>query len=259
MNQMPAIPPRYEFKYLVDEQLVPALRSAIAPFCVPDRHSEASADRQYVITSLYLDTPDLAFHRAKVDRQLKRLKLRVRAYGGVSPSRVFLEVKRKHDRLVRKTRALLAHPDWAGLLGRDDDLQDVQGAGDFLAVKRAHAVRPTLLVRYRREAYLSVVDDYARVTLDRRLIYQSCDRFDLIGDEGSWAAQDDALATGLRVPGLVLELKATTRVPRWMTSMVRRLELVQTGFSKYCTGVERLWGACDLRRGFHRQAVWAPA
>jgi hypothetical protein len=37
---------------------------------------------------------------------------------------------------------------------------------------------------------------------------------------------------------MILELKCTTAVPLWMSDIVRRFNLVRTGFSKFCSTVE---------------------
>ena len=252
-----AIPARYELKYLIPERLAAPLREAIAPFCELDRHSAAAPDRQYTITSLYLDSATREFHRAKVERQRRRLKLRVRTYGEDADGPVFFEVKRKIDQVVIKGRAPAPQRSWEQrLLGPPPD-DAAPAEVDFRAVLERHAARPTLLARYRREAYVSVVDAYARVTLDRRLQYQSCDRWELTGEARGWSAQDDIRATRGTRAGLVLELKATTAVPLWMTALVQRFELLRAGFSKYCTGVDRLWGGQDLSRLGDRAAVYS--
>ena len=252
----PQIPMRYEAKYLVPEQLTWALREAILPFCRLDKHAEQAPDHQYAICSLYLDTPQREFHQAKVERQQKRLKLRVRTYGELADGPVFFEVKRKVGDLVRKNRALVPREDW---MRRLTELLPADASGaerDFRAVMDSKGALPTLLVRYHREAYASVVDDYARVTFDRRLCFQRMDKLQLLGTTGSWIALDDQTNTHGASRQVILELKATLAVPRWMLGIVQRFGLIRTGFSKYCNGVERLWGSSNLLHFGDRTAVW---
>jgi len=57
--------------------------------------------------------------------------------------------------------------------------------------------------------------------------------------------------------GVLLELKCTRDVPLWMVGLVRALELRRTGFSKYCSGVERLYGFTSLASHLSQTARWA--
>ena len=63
---------------------------------------------------------------------------------------------------------------------------------DFRSLMIAYRARPVLLARYTREAWVSDVDAYARVTFDRRLSYQRCQRWDLLGQRRGWLPSDDA-------------------------------------------------------------------
>jgi hypothetical protein len=45
---------RYEFKYLIDETMVPSIRAAALTACVPDPH--VGRDGTYLCASLYFDT-----------------------------------------------------------------------------------------------------------------------------------------------------------------------------------------------------------
>jgi SPX domain protein involved in polyphosphate accumulation len=253
----PQIPLRYEAKYLIPESLCRVIRNAIAPFCQLDKYGAQASDHQYAISSLYFDSPALEFYRAKAERQYHRLKLRVRTYGEAADGPVFLEVKRKVDQLVRKNRQLVGRDDWAQRLLAGPDADSVGAERDFWSVMQSHAARPTLLVRYHREAYASVVDSYARVTFDRRLCFQPMRDFDLLGRAGSWIYLDDPTLTHGSQSQVILELKATLSVPRWMLSLVQRLGLSRSGFSKYCNGVERLWGDDSMTHWLDRTAVWS--
>jgi SPX domain protein involved in polyphosphate accumulation len=234
------IPDRYELKYVIPESMCAPLRAALRPYCELDRFSAATDDKQYCITSLYYDTPTLLFHRTKQAKQLRRFKLRVRTYGIESDGPVFFEVKRKIGDIVAKARARVPRADWSARLRPQTD--DGVGAAerDFTSLLSRHDARPTLLARYHREAWVSTIDNYARVTFDRRLLYQPFHRHDLRGDSRCWRSSDDAMTTRGTSRGVVLELKSTVDVPRWMVALIRRFDLARVGFSKYCSGVERV-------------------
>lgn len=81
-----------------------------------------------------------------------------------------------------------------------------------------------------RKAWISDVDDYARITFDRDLRFQTRNRI----QAGSWnrhmVSSDHSLAFD---PGcdVILELKCyTSRVPMWMLDMIRCFDLQKKFF-----------------------------
>jgi hypothetical protein len=82
------------------------------------------------------------------------------------------------------------------------------------------------------------VDDYARVTFDRRICVQPADGWCMQGYANEWTMVDGAWHdNGLDSP-VVLEVKCEWRMPNWLQVLLRRYELDVCGFSKYSTGVE---------------------
>lgn len=237
------VPPRREYKYLITEPQAAAVRGALAPFCSLDRHSLNAIDRQYLIETLYLDTPRRDLYWASRAEQPGRLKVRVRTYG--DRSQAFFELKRKQGDIVRKSRARVPFEGWAerlnGVLREDASPLE----RDFRARVDRHLLGPATLVRYRREAWVGEFDDYARVTFDREVRFQPARALSFTADESAWLPLDDLYATS-RVPrAIVLELKCGYAVPRWMQRLAERLELFRLSYSKYCTSIERSEGRND--------------
>jgi hypothetical protein len=232
------IPPRFEQKFLLTMAQAEAVRATIAPFCVLDPNSAASPTKRYLVTTLYLDTPHLAFHRAWELTAPNRFKLRIRRYGeklGDSP--VFVEVKERVQDITVKRRTIMKPDDWLSRC-RDGGGQS-RAERDYCARRDRYRAQPTLLVRYEREAWKGVLEAYARVTFDSHLQFQRTDRWSLEGDGGAWLPVDDPLAVGEEDPRILLELKFEREIPRWMVGLMRNLELVRRGFSKYGVGVRR--------------------
>ncbi|MBZ0120696.1 MAG: VTC domain-containing protein, partial [Sandaracinaceae bacterium] len=96
---------------------------------------------------------------------------------------------------------------------------------------------PKVLVRYDREAYVSEVDEYARVTFDRRICAAPATDWELSWDRGGWHYVDGA-RRNLPLSITILELKCETRMPVWMMELVRDFDLRRRGFSKYSSGVD---------------------
>ncbi len=246
---MPGAPPRsidlerHEAKYLVHPSLLPALRAFAGPFCEPDQNA-GDGRRDYLVTTLQLDSPDLALYRAREQEQPHRFKLRVRTYGTDGSQPVFLEIKRKIRGLVVKSRARLEPAQWGGTVCREVDPRlALKAPGDehayleFVRLVREIGARPAMLLRYRRESYLGRNDRYARLTFDTRLCYRPARDWNLLPDGGRWRCMDTATAHGRPFSGAIVEIKTFGDAPRWMVDMTERFDLVRVGFCKYACAV----------------------
>ncbi len=233
---------RLELKYLIGERTATRIRSQLAPFCDEDENqsSNGAATRGYPVCSLYLDTPSLSFHRAKESGHAERFKLRVRGYA--PGSGFWLEHKRRSNDLVHKSRARFydqpledaAHG--RGKLLKDDDAARRTAEGFAKRVCETGAA-PTLLVRYDRQAFVSHVDSYARVTFDRNVEFQRTNRWTLEGDPFAWHGLQERVAADLPRPLVILEIKCGLAVPTWLGNIVRSNELRRRSVSKYSLGI----------------------
>jgi hypothetical protein len=115
-----------------------------------------------------------------------------------------------------------------------------RGLERFYTLAQTYHLKPRVLVEYDREAYVSLVDNYARLTFDRRIVCQARETLDLEASPSRWRPVDHPARTATPEPVCVLELKFERRAPRWMVSLVQRLELVRLSFSKYCYSVDAL-------------------
>src|SRR6185503_7902704 len=165
---------RYEYKYLIPEDRVEAVRRFIRPYVELDDHSAASTNLQYTINNLYLDTANLDLYMAGLTDQVDRYKLRIRWYGEGVAGPYFFEVKRKIRQVIVKDRARLSPSDYRAMLrGEPLSLPDAS-MENFTAFRNRMArigAAPALFVRYAREAYESVFGEYARLTFDRAMGY----------------------------------------------------------------------------------------
>jgi hypothetical protein len=248
------VPPRHEFKYLITEAQARAVRGALAPYCTLDRHSQTAPEHQYVIETLYLDTPRRGLYWASRAEQPGRMKVRVRTYG--DRDLVFLEVKRKQGDVVRKSRARVPFAGWAGRLTGPlpDDASPLER--DFRAQVDRHLLEPATLVHYRREAWVGEFDDYARVTFDREVRFQKARALSFTADASAWLPLDDVFATRQVPRAVVLELKCGLQAPRWMKRLTEQLGLFRLSYSKYCTSIERSEGRNDPLRLAPTTPTW---
>jgi hypothetical protein len=238
---------RHEAKYVIPRSIVPAIREFIRPFCTPDPNGEGDPP-EYVVTTLQLDSPDLVLHHAKEYDALNRFKLRVRTYGTENTAPVYAEIKRKIKGVIVKSRACIPRDKWcADLILNPNHRIDIHFRSaaedvaflEFIRLTREIGARPTVALCYTRESHISTVDQYARVTFDRKLMYQATTSWTSFGKNGIWRPLDSSLAQNkqYRFSGVVLELKTLSDVPHWIIELVKEFDLVRTGHCKYSNAV----------------------
>lgn len=238
----PALIERHEAKYRIPPKWVAPIREALRGWCVPDE----AGDGAYTIASLYLDSPDRRLYFETVDRAPRRFKLRVRRYAS---GPLHLEIKRRLDGMTAKSRAAIPAAAWPGVL-HDPRLLDTlpAEAREVAATFRHHCLtldaEPAALVRYAREAWVSTVDTYARVTFDSHLEGRRPEGWAVpfADDRARWLPVDHPGRFGLKRSGVVLELKCEVAVPGWMRDLVRHFRLERSSFSKYATALDAVDG-----------------
>lgn len=233
----PLILERYELKYLIPFSLVEPISRYVETYCEMDHYSRISPDGFYTINSLYFETPNYYFLRAK-ENQTARFSLRVRSYGDSPKAPYYLETKEKIGDFSKKRRGRVPFENWADLFLNPSALGDFDPSEDenlahFLKLAEEYGATPAILTQYRRKAYLSTVDDYARVTFDRSLRYRPETRYDVLPTEGSLLNYDHTDTFGRPGVNVILELKCERKIPVWLVDLIHRFELVREGFSKF--------------------------
>lgn len=229
---------RYELKYLIPLQRVDPISQFVERYCEMDYYSQVSPDLFYTINSLYLDTPSLYILRFKETANAFNFNMRIRSYGECPKPPYFFEIKYKLRDFVRKKRARVDSQDWMDILEWGHVPPEMEAGSrhnleNFLFMKQTYNVEPVILTQYRRKAYLSVIDDYARVTFDRDLRYQEMNRWCVTPDERRLCHYDHP--DSFEEPGcnVILELKCEKKIPLWMIDLIRYFQLEQGAFSKF--------------------------
>jgi hypothetical protein len=116
-------------------------------------------------------------------------------------------------------------------------------------------LRPICHIEYRREAWVSTIDEYARVSIDTRIECRLERDWTLLGDDRMHAV-DNPVHSHTRGSIYVVELKWADAAPRWMVHMVQDLNLLRHSYSKYGYSVMALNDDhyVDYRR---TNSVWA--
>jgi len=236
-----AVVKRYEKKYLIPPALIPEIRNYIAPHVIRDKFGVGPLP-EYQITTLQLDTPTFAFHRAKEEEFDQRFKLRVRTYNEIGSAPIFAEIKCKMQDIIVKKRVLIPFDKWNEKLLFSLDLPNIfksrQQETDFLNFRRlvweTNAL-PSTIVRYVRESYVAPGDLYLRITFDKKLEYSPQPTWTSFGVGKKWRSMDSAESQGGEKSCAILEVKTLEEVPVWVVDMVMKYSLQFKGHCKYCT------------------------
>lgn len=239
---------RYELKFTIPPPLVEEISAFVRPYCFLDRFSQASEDGFYQVNSLYFDSPDFLFLRRRLSRVENRFNMRVRSYGPRPVLPYFLEVKQKRGDVIRKYRARVREADLEGVLdpAREDrdylvDPREAGAADLFRRLAHTYNAVPVVMTGYRRKAFISACDDYARVTFDAGLRYMAQGGYRPLDVEGARAPSDPETLFD-EGTSVILELKCYAKyVPLWMVDLIRRFELRRRGFSKYSAGMAKVF------------------
>jgi SPX domain protein involved in polyphosphate accumulation len=227
-------------KYLVPEPMALEMREIVSHHLAEDEYADpASETPGYLVQSVYLDNPALQLYRQTLRGFRNRFKLRVRVYDETGPA--FLEVKRRENVAVIKHRACVkrhaAEAVIAGFWPEHDGLLSTKLDHEFANMRYFCQQRdnlgayPAATVTYHREAFASSCGN-ARVTFDRNV------RGSVAPGDRPLLLTDDAWYP--RLPGVILELKYTDKVPRWMPALVQQFQLRQMSIPKYCHCIDTM-------------------
>lgn len=232
---------RYELKYHVPTTFLPQLEAFLLPWCELDPACEKRRDGFYWISSLYLDSPQHTFLKWGRYKPEGRFNMRVRAYGDhpEDSESWHFELKEKSCDQVTKLRGVLRGADPRQLWDDPDSVfrkakgEDLVNLRKFYLRAMTYNATPFILTQYRRKAWFGTMEDYARVTFDIGMRWREEQGFDFSVDPRQMRPSDlpERFDPGCNA---VLELKCTREhIPIWMMDLIRRFDLVRSGFSKF--------------------------
>jgi len=225
---------RIELKYCVDPLQADQIRSWAMEHLQGDENCDPAIGNGYLVSTLYLDTPELdIFHRRG---DVITGKHRIRRYG--NETSLWLERKCKSNQVVRKQRCVVDEQLIAAVadLPRDSDASATVGAVPPTAIWFRDRIgklqlAPTVAVQYLRFARVGTSSRGAvRLTIDQAICGTRAD---------GWLVPS-GLADGaaLLPDSQILELKFTEHLPAIFKSLLYEFRLRGTSFSKYRTSVE---------------------
>ena len=223
---------RYEFKYILDRNMVPALRDLLFSHGMePDPHAKDLPRCSYPVTSLYFDSPNMEDYLDKAGGFLDRKKIRIRIYEPRltdTTNTIWLEKKSKHEMLISKKRISITREQYNEII-RGSMFDVIKNHHEFLPLAR-NFMHPVVAVYYMREPLVYPHQKNLRVTFDSYI--ETCKTHDL---------RNLCLSQQVTHGEVIMEVKFSAALPYWFRTILRGFHLRRTSFSKYGKSVERIW------------------
>ena len=219
---------RYELKYMLTTAQKESILQAMAD------HMAMDAFGRTTIRNVYFDTDNYRLIRRSIEKPAYKEKLRVRSYTQVADEdTVFVELKKKYEKVVYKRRIALASQDAMAWVCRESacpvDTQISREIDYFIDFYGK--LKPTMFLSYEREAYYDTGGGDFRVTFDDHIL---CRQTDI-------SLSSDVYGTPILPDGKVLmEIKCSGGIPLWMVRVLSRERIYKTSFSKYGTAYTAL-------------------
>jgi len=228
---------RHELKYHISESKAEVIAQFIKPYLQLDRYCKLHRSGDYPIVSLYLDSGDLQLCKESLGGHKNRFKLRIRSYTDELDYPRFLEIKRRINTIIIKSRARVMDRDVPTLLAgsplpSQNYTADTETINQFQFYMNNIRARPAVLVRYTRQAYEGGPENRVRVTFDRKLSYHVTSLPEVRLSGGGWQPNPYTLG------GIILEVKFTGHYPVWLSRMVKCFNLQQQSISKYASSIK---------------------
>ena len=203
---------RLDFKFVAPVSLLPELLEEMgSDFMVQEIDNKRIAP----YATQYFDTSDLGFFVMHQNGKLNRQKIRIRSY--LDSNLSFLEVKNKNNKGRTKKKRIPFDSQHI------DSIEELNEEKDFLAghsIFDVNSLVPTLENSFRRIT-LTNNNKTERITIDTNLSFSNL----------------KTQRKGDLEPLMILELKQDGLAHSHFRTIVSKLNIKQSSFSKYCMGI----------------------
>ena len=219
---------RYELKYMLTPIQMENILEAMSSHMELDKYGRTT------IRNIYFDTDNYRLIRRSIEKPAYKEKLRIRSYDqATADSTVFVELKKKYEKVVYKRRLPLCEADAMAWVCRESACpvntqisREINYFIDFYG-----KLQPTVFLSYEREAYYDKGGKDFRVTFDDHILSRQTD-VNLCTD----VCGELILPEGK----VLMELKCSGGIPLWMVEVLSRERIYKTSFSKYGTAYSTL-------------------
>ena len=219
---------RYELKYMLTLEQKEKILEAISTYMQLDKYGRTT------IRNIYFDTDNYWLIRRSIEKPAYKEKIRIRSYSqATADSTIFVELKKKYEKVVYKRRLPLCEADAMSWVCRENPCpvntqisREIDYFIDFYG-----KLNPTVFLSYEREAYYDKGGGDFRVTFDDNILAR----------QTNVNLCSTTYGTPILPEGKVLmELKCSGGIPFWMVEVLSRERIYKTSFSKYGTAYSTL-------------------
>lgn len=216
---------RTEKKYILTLSQRREFLRRISQYIKPDEFGEST------VCSLYFDTDDYRLIRCSMEKPVYKEKLRLRSYSTPKKgSNVFLELKKKYNGVVYKRRKTMEFSQAMNYINKGVKPDDSQIMRELdWAMKYYKSLAPRMFIAYDRTAFYSKTDHELRITFDRNVRFRT-DNLDLSKGHYGERILDANLC--------IMEIKALSAMPLWLTETLADMGIFPGTFSKYGTAYQ---------------------
>lgn len=235
---------RYELKYRLNKEQVQYFLNEVSSYLKLDKYGLTS------ISSIYFDTPNYFLIRKSIEKPFFKEKIRLRSYGLAKiDSPVFLEIKRKNDKIVYKRRIMTSEEKAYSFLDSGVNFDQSQISRELEGFREKYGeLEPKILIIYDRMAFYQENSDI-RVTLDMNPRYRANDLNLHSSLDGNPLLEEGEA---------ILEIKVQHSIPLWLVEILNKGKIYQTSFSKVGSAYEReisqkrLYGVPEIQKTTHK-------
>lgn len=230
---------RREIKYLLTTAQKEAFMGIIEGYLRPDENGNSGS---YRLMSLYFDSPNKDFYRAKWFNLPSRKKVRIRKYhnpeekASGAEEQVFIEIKEHTPTINYKRRILLPVGQAFSILNGNMIEQalapeDQAILDEIGGLVKEFQLQPTAIVSYHRQAYKVKKEDWGlRITFDQNIRFRT-DELSLERGDQDKRLIDEGME--------IMEIKVKGTLPSWTQEALERCGIEQLSFSKYSHTIEK--------------------
>lgn len=211
---------RVEKKYILTRDQYLFFKDAIKEKMREDEHGKST------ICNIYFDSDEYDLIRHSITKPIYKDKIRLRSYNiPTMDSTVFLEVKRKYNKIVSKRRIEMKLSNFYKYLNNEENaLENSQIKKELDYYFKFYKLKPTMFLSYYRRAFYDKENDDFRLTFDSHVLARN---YDLELEKGNYGVHI------LEKNYYIMEIKTLSAIPMWFVKLLNECKLAPCGFSKY--------------------------
>lgn len=219
---------RYEIKYLITKSQQDIILEAMKPYMSIDKYGKTT------IRNIYFDTDNYLLIRRSIEKPIYKEKIRIRSYKNTKDDNlIFVEMKRKYKGEVYKRRISLKEDiayNWVTGKIPNPNTDQISNEIDYF-IKYYDKLKPAIFLSYDRVAYYDNEDINFRVTFDENILCRDYDYSFEIEPSGNNILPDGYI---------LMEIKSGGSIPLWFVSILSKLKVYKTSFSKYGNAYQKI-------------------